>query len=165
MRKVTILLLALSLVSATACSGTLPNVEENGTNGSSNAEVDAMDLRLATWNIRILSNGSRDDSELALIATIIDRYNLVAIQEVRDTVVLDQLLSLLGVGRISPPNLSGTSSRNGTRSSTETTWSLFWLRPTSSTTPATIFYGSRMSPISRAIRIGPKRARILGRYR
>jgi endonuclease/exonuclease/phosphatase family metal-dependent hydrolase len=55
----------------------------------------ATSFELATWNIRILSDGSRDDSELAQIAPIIDRYDLVAIQEVRDTVVLDRLLAIL----------------------------------------------------------------------
>jgi deoxyribonuclease-1-like protein len=52
-------------------------------------------LRLATWNVRILSNGSRDDRELAYIAPIIDRYDLVAVQELRDREVVDRLLQLL----------------------------------------------------------------------
>ena len=59
------------------------------------APVDPPDLELATWNIRILSDGSRDATELALIAPIIDRYDLIAVQEVRDTAVLDRLLALL----------------------------------------------------------------------
>lgn len=50
---------------------------------------------LATWNVRILSDGSRDDTELALIAEIISRYDLIALQEVRDTRVLDRLETML----------------------------------------------------------------------
>ena len=53
---------------------------------------DAPRLHLATWNIRILSDGSRDDSELAQIASILARYDFVAIQELRDTTVLDRLM-------------------------------------------------------------------------
>lgn len=57
--------------------------------------VAGQELDLATWNIRILSDGSRDDSELALIAPIIDRYDLVAVQELRDERVVRRLLELL----------------------------------------------------------------------
>jgi endonuclease/exonuclease/phosphatase family metal-dependent hydrolase len=59
------------------------------------ALLSADELALASWNVRILSDGSRDDRELAHIAQIIDRYDLVAVQEVRDTRVLDRLLDIL----------------------------------------------------------------------
>lgn len=59
------------------------------------AADDGEHLKLATWNIRILSDGSRDDRELALIAPIIDRYDLVAVQELRDERVVQRLLELL----------------------------------------------------------------------
>jgi len=52
-------------------------------------------LHLATWNIRILSDNSRDDGELREIASILARYDLIVIQEARDTVVLDRLTELL----------------------------------------------------------------------
>jgi endonuclease/exonuclease/phosphatase family metal-dependent hydrolase len=52
-------------------------------------------LRLATWNIRILSDGSRDDAELAYIAQIMERYDLVAVQELRDTRAAQRLLAML----------------------------------------------------------------------
>ncbi len=55
----------------------------------------AEDLLLASWNVRILSDNSRDDSELLMIAEIIDRYDIVAIQEVRDTRVLTRLRKML----------------------------------------------------------------------
>lgn len=50
---------------------------------------------LATWNIRILSDGSRDDAELTIIASILDNYDLIAIQEARDTAVLDRLIEMM----------------------------------------------------------------------
>ena len=72
-------------------------VDDESTNDSDGnlgdgSPADTADLKLATWNIRILSNNSRDDTELALIAPIIARYDLVAIQEVR-SVQNDGLLS------------------------------------------------------------------------
>ncbi len=56
----------------------------------------ANEISLASWNIRILSDNSRSDSELKEIASIIKRYDIVAIQEVRDTNVLDRLQHILG---------------------------------------------------------------------
>lgn len=52
-------------------------------------------IKLASWNVRILSDNSRDDSELQKIATIIDRYDIVAVQEVRDNEVINRLLNIL----------------------------------------------------------------------
>jgi len=48
----------------------------------------ASEITIASWNIRILSDNSRSDSELKEIASIIKRYDIVAVQEVRDTDVL-----------------------------------------------------------------------------
>lgn len=56
----------------------------------------ANEIALASWNIRILSDNSRSDAELEEIASIIKRYDIVAIQEVRDTDVLDRLKRILG---------------------------------------------------------------------
>jgi len=53
------------------------------------------ELRLASWNVRIFSTGSRDDAELALIADRLEPYDLVAIQELRDQEVVDRTLQLL----------------------------------------------------------------------
>lgn len=68
---------------------------------------------LATWNVRFLSNGSRDDAELTLIAQIISRYEFVALQEARDTAVLDRLLAMLPdyTYLASPPVGRGVSER------------------------------------------------------
>lgn len=52
-------------------------------------------LTIASWNIRILSDKSRDDSELKIIADILSNYDLVAIQEVRDKTVMDRLVNML----------------------------------------------------------------------
>ena len=48
-------------------------------------------LTIASWNIRVFSNNSRDASELTKIASIIKKYDIVAIQEVKDAAVLNRL--------------------------------------------------------------------------
>src|SRR5918992_6391017 len=57
-------------------------------------------MLLATWNIRefdSLSYGERKDEPLYYIAEIIDHFDLVAIQEVRDNLkALDRLMDFLG---------------------------------------------------------------------
>jgi endonuclease/exonuclease/phosphatase family metal-dependent hydrolase len=70
-------------------------------------------LSLATWNVRILSDNSRDDQELEQIASILSRYEFVALQEVRDTIVLDRLVALLPdyAYIASPPVGRGVSER------------------------------------------------------
>ncbi|MFP4551731.1 MAG: endonuclease/exonuclease/phosphatase family protein [Spirochaetales bacterium] len=57
---------------------------------ATNAEVS-----IATWNVRMLSTASRTDEELAVIAEIVARYDVVAVQEARDQEVLDRLLAFL----------------------------------------------------------------------
>ena len=61
------------------------------------AETREDSLHLASWNIRILSNSSRDNTELPYIAQILSKYDLTAIQEVRDSVILDRICSYLNV--------------------------------------------------------------------
>ena len=51
----------------------------------------AADLTLATFNIRIFSTGSRDDTELALIADRLELFDLVAVQELRDAEVVVEM--------------------------------------------------------------------------
>ena len=46
------------------------------------------DLRLAAWNIRIMSNKSRSDTELMKIARTLADYDFIAIVELRDEAVL-----------------------------------------------------------------------------
>ena len=66
-------------------------------------------FRLAAWNIRIFSNGSRNDDELNHIAKVLIDYDFIAIVELRDEVVLRRTEAILeGMGRdydyvMSPP--------------------------------------------------------------
>jgi endonuclease/exonuclease/phosphatase family metal-dependent hydrolase len=52
-------------------------------------------IRIASWNIRIYSTGSRDDSELELIADRLQQFDLIAIQELRDEEVVQRTLAIL----------------------------------------------------------------------
>ena len=57
------------------------------------------DLRLAAWNIRIMSNKSRSDAELMGIARTLADYDFIAIVELRDEIVLkrtQEILSQMG---------------------------------------------------------------------
>ena len=53
------------------------------------------ELRLAAWNIRILSDRSRDDNELRKIAQTLIDYDFIAISELRDEKVLKRIQSML----------------------------------------------------------------------
>ena len=53
------------------------------------------ELRLAAWNIRIMSNKSRTDAELNAIARTLADYNFIAIVELRDEVVLKRTQKIL----------------------------------------------------------------------
>ena len=52
-------------------------------------------LKLAGWNIRILSDGSRDDTELYEIAKTLIDYDFIAISELRDEKVLQRIQRIL----------------------------------------------------------------------
>ncbi len=52
-------------------------------------------ISIATFNIRIFSNNSRDESELYQICNLLKEFDFIAIQEVRDTMILDRTVSLL----------------------------------------------------------------------
>ena len=52
-------------------------------------------VRLATWNIRIFSDNSRDDRELQLVANVLIDYDFIAIVELRDERVLKRTESML----------------------------------------------------------------------
>jgi hypothetical protein len=52
-------------------------------------------ISIATFNIRIFSNNSRDDEELYQICNLFKEFDFIAIQEVRDTQILDRTVSLL----------------------------------------------------------------------
>ena len=52
-------------------------------------------IKLASWNVRVLTDNSRDDGEVRRIADIIRNFDIVAIQEARDTRVLDRIKAQL----------------------------------------------------------------------
>ena len=56
-------------------------------------EVD--ELKFASWNVRILSDGSRDDAELKKIANVLTDYDFISIVELRDETVLKRLQTIL----------------------------------------------------------------------
>ena len=72
-------------------------------------ELGASTFRLAAWNIRIFSNGSRNNAELHHIAKVLIDYDFIAIVELRDETVLIRTEAILeGMGRdydyvMSPP--------------------------------------------------------------
>ena len=53
------------------------------------------ELKLAGWNIRILSDGSRNDAELHEIAQTLIDYDFIAISELRDEKVLQRVQRIL----------------------------------------------------------------------
>ena len=53
------------------------------------------ELRLAAWNIRIMSNKSRTDAELKQIARTLADYDFIAIVELRDELVLKRTQKIL----------------------------------------------------------------------
>lgn len=72
-------------------------------------ELGTSTFRLAAWNIRIFSDGSRTDDELHHIAKVLLDYDFIAIVELRDEVVLMRTEAILvDMGRdydyvMSPP--------------------------------------------------------------
>jgi endonuclease/exonuclease/phosphatase (EEP) superfamily protein YafD len=74
-------------------------------------------IRLASFNIRIYSTGSRDDTELGLIADRLQQFDLVAIQELWDEEVVQRTLSILEArghvyhAMVSPPVGRGVKER------------------------------------------------------
>lgn len=74
---------------------TLP---ENGIQPANPVNVNsikAVTFRLATWNIRIFSNNTRNDQELRRIANVLIDYDFIAIVELRDETVLKRTERIL----------------------------------------------------------------------
>ena len=57
--------------------------------------IEKQTISMAAWNIRIFSDNSRDDTELAIIAEILVNYDFIAITEIRDERVLRRTLAFL----------------------------------------------------------------------
>ena len=81
--------------------GPLKGYEFNSFDDASSAfaalqkSVPAETMTLGSFNIRVFSSKSRDDNELAKIVKLIKNFDLVAIQELRDTKVLDRTVAML----------------------------------------------------------------------
>lgn len=59
------------------------------------SDAEGSELRLAAWNIRIMSNKSRTDAELRQIARTLADYDFIAIVELRDEAVLKRTQRIL----------------------------------------------------------------------
>ena len=71
------------------------------------SDAEQPELKLAAWNIRIMSNKSRTDAELEAIARTLADYDFIAIVELRDEVVLKRTQRiLLQMGKVYQYQLS-----------------------------------------------------------
>ena len=59
------------------------------------SDTERSGLKLAAWNIRIMSNKSRTDAELKAIARTLADYDFIAIVELRDEIVLQRTQRIL----------------------------------------------------------------------
>ena len=59
------------------------------------SDAEQSELKLAAWNIRIMSNKSRTDAELKAIARTLADYDFIVIVELRDEVVLKRTQKIL----------------------------------------------------------------------
>ena len=59
------------------------------------SDINASELKVAAWNIRIMSNKSRTDAELMAIARTLADYDFIAIVELRDEAVLKRTQRIL----------------------------------------------------------------------
>ena len=74
---------------------TLSSVEIRAEGNEDVRVSEQSDLRLAAWNIRIMSNKSRNDAELIEIARTLADYDFIAIVELRDEMVLKRTQKIL----------------------------------------------------------------------
>ena len=81
------------------------------------SDAEGSELRLAAWNIRIMSDKSRTDAELKAIARTLADYDFIAIVELRDETVLKRTQTILAqMGKtyqyqFSPPVGRGSKER------------------------------------------------------
>ena len=59
------------------------------------SDINVSELKVAAWNIRIMSNKSRTDAELIAIARTLADYDFIAIVELRDEAVLKRTQRIL----------------------------------------------------------------------
>ena len=77
--------------SPAAETGTDPVIRQDTLSSDANPS----ELRLAAWNIRIMSHKSRTDAELTQIARTLADYDFIAIVELRDEIVLQRTQRIL----------------------------------------------------------------------
>ena len=77
--------------SPAAETGTDPVISQE----SLSSDANPSELRLAAWNIRIMSHKSRTDAELTQIARTLADYDFIAIVELRDEIVLQRTQRIL----------------------------------------------------------------------
>ena len=77
--------------SPAAETGTDPVISQDTLSSDANPS----ELRLAAWNIRIMSHKSRTDAELTQIARTLADYDFIAIVELRDEIVLQRTQRIL----------------------------------------------------------------------
>ena len=88
------------LVEATAIEFSKQAEQENPVEMEPPARPNTPTFRLAAWNIRFFSDGSRTDEELHHIANVLIDYDFIAVVELRDEVVLMRTEAILeGMGR------------------------------------------------------------------
>jgi len=83
------------------------------------AEQPTDQATIASWNLRKLSDGSREDAELSRIAHIVSSFDLVAIKQARECRALERLKAmLLGWSYGAPPPVGGYKRRSTLSSGT-----------------------------------------------
>ncbi|BBM82132.1 endonuclease/exonuclease/phosphatase family protein [Candidatus Uabimicrobium amorphum] len=56
-------------------------------------------FKMATWRVRRFSSSSRDENELFTIKSIVQKYDFIALQDVRDQEVIERLVEKLKLSR------------------------------------------------------------------
>ena len=84
-RKYLTIFLVLFLISAAGCGEI---------HDSSRRNTDS--IKIASFNIRVFSSNSRDDEELGYIVDVLEKYDVIAVQELRDEEALERTVAMLG---------------------------------------------------------------------
>ena len=83
----------------------------NDVDDDCDGRIDEALIRVAFWNVRNLSSTSRDAAEIDEIAQVVSQFDLVAVAEVDDTMVVGSIVDALGAAGV--PWRSVTSDRVG----------------------------------------------------
>ncbi len=94
-RKLIFPILLLTILFQGCCKQIKPTPVTTTTPTPEYTEPTPQTIIIASFNIRIYSNNSRDDEELNYIADVLQKYDLIAIQELRDEEVLQRTVDIL----------------------------------------------------------------------